>query len=164
VVAVEPEPTLRRRAARAARKAGVPVRVRTGNAEHLPFDDGTFDTAVTSLVLCSVPDPSRALAEIRRVLRPGGELRFLEHVKAGNGVLLRLQQALDATVWPPLAGGCHLTRDTENAIKAAGFEIARIRRLSFRPCLLPAPTSPLIVGTAVADASNTPRRRARRRS
>jgi len=163
VVAVEPEPTLRRRAARAARKAPVRVQVRAGNAERLPFEDGTFDTAVTSLVLCSVPDQRQALAEIRRVLRPGGELRFLEHVRARSSGLLRLQRMLDATVWPRLAGCCHLTRDTESAIKAAGFEISPIRRFSFQPCLVPAPTSPLIVGTAVAGAPAPPAKHAPRR-
>jgi len=163
VVAVEPEPALRRRAARAARKAPVRVQVRAGNAESLPFEDGTFDTAVTSLVLCSVPDQREALAEIRRVLRPGGELRFLEHVRARSSGLLRLQRVLDATVWPRLAGGCHLTRDTESAIKAAGFGISRIRRFSFQPCLVPAPTSLLILGTAVAGAPAPPAKRAPRR-
>jgi ubiquinone/menaquinone biosynthesis C-methylase UbiE len=163
VAAVEPEPALRRRAIQAARKAGVRVQVRAGNAERLPFDDGEFDTAVTSLVLCSVPDQGRALAEIRRVLRPGGQLRFLEHVRARGGGLLRLQRVLDATVWPPLAGGCHLTRDTERAIREAGFEISRIRRFSFQPCLIAAPTSPQIVGTAVVAAPPAAGKRSSRR-
>jgi ubiquinone/menaquinone biosynthesis C-methylase UbiE len=163
VVAVEPEPALRRRAIQAARKAGLRVQVRAGNAERLQFGDREFDTAVTSLVLCSVPDQGRALAEIRRVLRPGGELRFLEHVKANGGGLLRLQRALDATVWPPLAGGCHLTRDTERAIKEAGFEISRIRRFSFQPCLIAAPTSPQIVGTAVVAVPSAAGKRSSRR-
>jgi ubiquinone/menaquinone biosynthesis C-methylase UbiE len=163
VVAVEPEPVLRRRAVRAARKAPVRVKVRAGNAEHLPFGDDEFDTAVTSLVLCSVPDQARALAEIRRVLRPGGELRFLEHVRAPGGGLLRLQRVLDATVWPRLAGGCHLTRDTERAIREAGFEIARIRRFSFQPCLIPAPISPQIVGTAVVTSPPLAGKRSARR-
>src|SRR4051794_5210796 len=82
VVAVEPEPTLREAAVAAAGQASVPVTVVGGVADALPFDDESFDAAVASLVLCSVPDQARALAELRRVVRPGGELRFYEHVQA----------------------------------------------------------------------------------
>lgn len=149
VIAVEPEPRLRRRAVQAARRAPVKVRVRAGNAERLPFDDGEFDAAVTSLMLCSVPSQERALREIRRVLKPGGELRFLEHVRSSHPGLAFLQRTLDATVWPLAAGGCHLSRDTEAAIVAAGFQIARVRRYSFLPCVFAAPTAPHIVGRAL---------------
>src|SRR5688500_13593143 len=82
VLAVEPEARLRAIAGRNAARAPVPVEVVDGVADHLPAGDAAFDAAVTSLVLCTVPDPARALAEVRRVLRPGGELRFLEHVAA----------------------------------------------------------------------------------
>src|SRR5689334_19263123 len=82
VVAIEPEPTLRERAAEAARAAPVAISVRAGTADALPLEDGEMDAAVASLVLCSVPDQPRALAELRRVVRPGGELRFYEHVVA----------------------------------------------------------------------------------
>ncbi|HWF74758.1 MAG TPA: class I SAM-dependent methyltransferase, partial [Solirubrobacteraceae bacterium] len=81
VVAVEPEPYLRQRAAAAAVDAPVPVTVQEGRAVPLPFADASFDAAVASLVLCTVPDPVGALAELRRVLKPGGELRFMEHVR-----------------------------------------------------------------------------------
>src|SRR3954470_8369162 len=81
VVAVEPEPTLRAAAQTAAGEAPVPVRVVEGVADRLPAEEGEFDAAVASLVLCSVPDQASALAELKRVIRPGGDLRFYEHVK-----------------------------------------------------------------------------------
>ena len=131
VVAIEPEPTLRALAEGAA--AAVPVRVLDGVAEDLPFADGELDAAVVSLVLCSVPDQGRALAEIRRVLRPGGELRFYEHVIPRRHPKRGLFRAADATgLWPKLAAGCHLARDTAGAIAAAGFEIERCERIEFR--------------------------------
>ena len=131
VVAIEPEPTLRALAEDAA--AAVPVRVLDGVAEDLPFADGELDAAVVSLVLCSVPDQGQALAEIRRVLRPGGELRFYEHVIPQRHPKRGLFRAADATgLWPKLAAGCHLARDTAAAIAAAGFEIERCERIEFR--------------------------------
>ena len=123
VVAVEPDAGLRELAAAAARLAPVKVEVVEGEADALPGEDGSFDAAVASLVLCSVPDQGHALAELRRVLRPGGELRFYEHVHAGGGLASVVQRALDATIWPHVAGGCHLGRDTRAAVEAAGFEI-----------------------------------------
>jgi SAM-dependent methyltransferase len=131
VVAVEPEPTLR--ALAQAAPHAVPVTVRDGVAEALPFGDGELDAAVVSLVLCSVPDQAVALAEIRRVLRPGGELRFYEHVVPRRQPKRALFRAADGTgVWPRLAAGCHLARDTAAAITAAGFAIDRCERIEFR--------------------------------
>jgi ubiquinone/menaquinone biosynthesis C-methylase UbiE len=103
---------------------------------------------VVAGVLCSVPDQARALAELRRVLRPGGELRFHEHVAARGRGLAALQRVLDATVWPRMNGGCHLTRDTEAAILAAGFELQRRERFSFCPTLFAAPAAPRVLGIA----------------
>jgi ubiquinone/menaquinone biosynthesis C-methylase UbiE len=132
VVAVEPEPYLRERAADAAATAPVPVRVVDGVADALPAEDGTFDAAVASLVLCSVPDQATALAEIRRVLRPGGELRFYEHVVSDRPRTARTQRRLDDWgLWPRLAGGCHAARDTTAAIEVAGYRIERCRRFPF---------------------------------
>jgi SAM-dependent methyltransferase len=148
VVAVEPEPYLRARAAEAAARAAVPVRVVDGVADALPAVDGSCDAAVVSLVLCSVPDQARALAELRRVLRPGGELRFYEHVVARDPRLRRRQELLDATVWPRLGGGCRITRDTGTAIEAAGFTIERCRRLSVMPLRILAPVAPHLLGVA----------------
>lgn len=129
VVAVEPEPHLRGLARTAAVRADVPVDVVPGTAEALPLKSEAFDAAVVSLVLCSVRDPARALAEIARVLRPNGELRFFEHVKAEGRGMATFQRAVDRTVWPLLLGGCHSGRDTLGEMRAAGFDIGAFRRL-----------------------------------
>jgi SAM-dependent methyltransferase len=150
VVAIEPEPTLRALAIEAAREAAVPVTVLGGVAEDLPFADGELDAAVVSLVLCSVPDQGRALSELRRVLRPGGELRFYEHVIARRQPKRALFQLADRSgAWPALAGGCHLARDTAAAIAAAGFTIERCERIEFRSAPLE-PRLSYILGRALA--------------
>jgi ubiquinone/menaquinone biosynthesis C-methylase UbiE len=131
VIAVEPEPHLREHAERAAREAPVPVTVVDAVAEELPFAAAEFDAAVASLMLCSVADVPASLAEVHRVLRPGGELRFFEHVGSPHRALRSLQRAADATLWPRLSGGCHLGRDTERLIEAAGFAIERRDRFTF---------------------------------
>jgi ubiquinone/menaquinone biosynthesis C-methylase UbiE len=132
VLATEPEPHLRRLAAEAARSAPVPVRVVAGRAERLPAEDGSRDVAVLSLVLCSVRDQRLALAEVSRVLRPGGEIRFYEHVVSARPVVALLQRGLDATVWPRLVGGCHLARDTRRSIEEAGFVLDRCEFVAIR--------------------------------
>jgi ubiquinone/menaquinone biosynthesis C-methylase UbiE len=131
VTAVEPEPRLRRIAAAAARAAPVPVTVTDGLASALPAADASFDAAVVTFVLCTVPDQDAALLEICRVLKPGGLLCFLEHVRADTGGLARLQRVLDATAWPYLFGGCHLGRDTTAAIERVGFTIRGLDRFLF---------------------------------
>lgn len=151
VLAVEPEARLREIAERTAKEAPVPVEVVDGTADRLPAEDGAFDAAVVSLVLCSVPDPGRALAEIRRVLRPGGELRFFEHVRADSAGLARFQRVMDATIWPRLGGGCHPSRDTRSAIEAAGFTIDHIDELRIPDSRVPVPTAPHILGTATKE-------------
>jgi SAM-dependent methyltransferase len=153
VIAVEPDARLRRLARQAALQAPVLVNVVPGSSDDLPEPSGSFDAAVTSLVLCTVPSQGRALAGVRRAVRPGGELRFYEHVIADRPGLVRFQRALDATVWPLLAAGCHLTRDTAAAIQQAGFTITSMRRFVFRPCVLAAPTSHYILGTAIVPAA-----------
>jgi ubiquinone/menaquinone biosynthesis C-methylase UbiE len=147
VMAVEPEPYLRERAARAAEKASVPVTVVDGVADSLPLDDASMDAAVASLVLCSVPSQDPALAEIRRVLRAGGELRFYEHVRAERPGFARVQRAVDV-VWPHMGGGCHTSRDTVAAIERAGFGLESLRRFEFRPSPLVAPAAPHVLGRA----------------
>jgi ubiquinone/menaquinone biosynthesis C-methylase UbiE len=132
VLAMEPEPHLRRLAEEAARSAPVPVRVVAGRAERLPAEDGSRDVAVLSLVLCSVTDQRLALAEVSRVLRPGGELRFYEHVVSARPVVALVQRGLDATVWPRLVGGCHLARDTRRSIEEAGFVLDRCEFVAIR--------------------------------
>lgn len=149
VVAVEPEARLRLRAEEAARAAAVPVTVVDGVADRLPADDGTVDAVVATLVLCSVPDQGAALAEIVRVLRPGGRLHFWEHVRADRPGLARLQRVVDATVWPVLGGGCHTGRDTLAAIEHAGLTLERVERFRFPDPGPTIPASPHAVGTAV---------------
>ena len=148
VLAVEPEPYLREKAVEAAAGAPVAITVVDGVADSLPSGDGEFDAAVASLVLCSVPDQATALAELRRVIRPGGELRFYEHVRADDPKAVRLQKRVDVA-WPFFSGGCHITRRTEAAIVAAGFEVVECDRFQFEPCVLAKPVAPHILGRAI---------------
>ncbi|MEU9376319.1 class I SAM-dependent methyltransferase [Streptomyces sp. NPDC048255] len=148
VVAVEPERTLRRLAVSAALRAEVPVDVVPGVAEALPVKSEAFDAAVASLVLCTVRDLPRTLAELHRVLRPDAELRFLEHGLAPGPGMAAVQRGLDRTVWPRLFGGCHTSRDPLASIEAAGFRIVSHRafRLPERGPALP--TSYCVIGSA----------------
>jgi SAM-dependent methyltransferase len=151
VIAVEPEPTLRAKAQAAADDAAVPIRVLAGAADELPVADSAADAAVASLVLCSVPDQQHALSEIRRVLRPGGELRFYEHVIPRCQPKRLLLQAIDRSgIWPAVAGGCHAARDTTEAIMRAGFDIEEIERFGFSAARFQ-PLIPHILGKARPD-------------
>jgi ubiquinone/menaquinone biosynthesis C-methylase UbiE len=117
-VGLDPSPDSLRR----ARKRAPRVPLVRASAQALPFRDGVFDTVVSSLVFCSVPDPALALAEVRRVLGPGGRLRVIEHVRARSGFGARLQDLVQPA-WTRLTGGCHPNRDTEAAVESAGFGI-----------------------------------------
>ncbi|MGH2871884.1 MAG: class I SAM-dependent methyltransferase [Solirubrobacteraceae bacterium] len=147
VIAVEPELYLREHAQAAAANAPVPVTVLDGVGGQLPGEDEGFDAAVAALVLCTIPDPQQALAELFRVIRPGGELRFYEHVVSHSKWEARFQRLADATFWPHIAGGCHLARDTTTAIEQAGFQIEQCERFPFSPVPL-LPPDPMILGTA----------------
>ena len=148
VTAVEPEPHLRSLAVRAAADAPVPVTVVPGTAEALPLPDASCDAAVLCLVMCSLVDRDAALAEVVRVLRPGGVLRFLEHTRADTPVLRAVQRVADATVWPLLTGGCHTSTDPVGDIEAAGFAVTALRRLRFPDTRIAVPVTPHVLGTA----------------
>jgi ubiquinone/menaquinone biosynthesis C-methylase UbiE len=152
VVAVEPDRHLRAAAREAAVSAPVPVEVRAGIAERLPAEDAEFDVVVFSLMLCSVQDQALALAEAVRVLRPGGELRFYEHVRSTAPRFARVQRATDV-VWPYFSGGCHTSRDTLGAIERAGFEVEEVDRFRFPPSRVPQPASPHVLGRARVAAA-----------
>ncbi|MEU4051140.1 class I SAM-dependent methyltransferase [Streptomyces olivaceus] len=148
VVAVEPERVLRRLAVEAALRARVPVDVAPGAAEALPVKSEAFDAAVVSLVLCSVRDVPQALAELRRVLRPGSQVRFFEHGRGGGRVMTFTQRALDRTLWPPLSGGCHVSREPVAALRDAGFTLGPYRRVMMPPGGPALPSSYCVLGTA----------------
>ena len=148
VVAIEPGEPLRRRAERRARTAPVPVEVRPGNAHNLEFPDASFDTVVFSLVLCSIPDPTRALAEARRVLRPGGEVRFYEHVRAEEPQLARRQDRWERP-WKAFNQGCHPNRDSVAAIERAGFVMKDVERFDESAKGMPKIVRPHAIGVAV---------------
>ena len=152
LVAVEPEPYLRGRAVEAAAAACVPIRVVDGTAADLPAADGTFDAVVISGLLCSVSDARAALAEFARVLRPGGQLRFYEHVRSRDALFARFQQAADL-VWPHLMGGCHVRRQTWAAIGQV-FTIEACRGFRFPPSAVLSPVAPRILGTARNTANS----------
>ncbi len=148
VLAVEPEPYMREQALAAADKAPVTITVLEGTAEQLPIQDESCDAAVACLVLCSVPDQARALAELRRVLRPAGELRFYEHVLSAKPAIAASQRVVDFTFWPRAFGGCHTARDTPASIQAAGFEIEELQRLWVPPVPVAVPLGSHVLGRA----------------
>ncbi|MEZ0365932.1 class I SAM-dependent methyltransferase [Mycobacterium sp. pUA109] len=150
VVAIEPEPRLLEVAREAATSAPVPVTVTAGTVESLAAGE-PFDAVVCSLVLCSIDEPETVLGQLLSRLRPGGELRYFEHV-ASAGARGGLQKVVDATFWPRLFGNCHTHRDTEAAITAAGFEPQTSRRGWQFPAWAPVPVSEFALGRAVRPA------------
>lgn len=150
VVALEPETRLAPRAREAAATVPVPVTVIESTIEALP-DGEPFDAVVCSLVLCSVDDPEGVLRQLNSVLKPGGELRYFEHV-ASSGWRGSVQRVADATVWPRIAGNCHTHRDTERAITGAGFSVEAARHQWTLPAWVPLPVSEVAVGRAVKAA------------
>lgn len=154
VVAVEPERRLAPHAHEAARKAPIPVKVTTGTVESFLRDSRAepFDAVVCSLVLCSIDAPESVLQQLFSLLRPGGELRYLEHV-GSTGFRGRLQRIADATVWPTLMGNCHTHRDTEASIVGAGFVVDRTRREPALPAWFPTPVAEYTIGRAVKPAA-----------
>jgi ubiquinone/menaquinone biosynthesis C-methylase UbiE len=149
LIAVEPEAYLRRAAERTARAASIDVRVIDGTGEALPLESASVDAVVAAGVLCSVRDQAAALAELRRVLRRGGELRFYKHVRSRRAHFARYQD-IAAYVWPHLMGGCRPNRETLAAIERSGFRVERCHGFGFPYEARAYPVLPRILGVARA--------------
>jgi SAM-dependent methyltransferase len=149
LVLAEPNPHMVKRLRPRVREEGIDAEVVEAPAERLPFEDASFDTAVYTLVLCTVPDQAVALAETARILKPGGKLLFVEHVRSKDPAVARWQDRLHGP-WKLFADGCHCNRDTVAGIEAAGFKVEG----SSEDAIPGAPpiVRPLVRGSAVASA------------
>jgi ubiquinone/menaquinone biosynthesis C-methylase UbiE len=147
VVAIEPDPSVQEIAEERARAAPVPVDVVRATASPIPAHDGSFDAVVVCWVLCTVPDPAAALAEVRRVLKPDGELRVYEHVRSPSPFFFAVQRVAEALGARRLYG-CESTRDTRAELERAGFDTHALERLFHSSSLLTLPTAPHIFGAA----------------
>lgn len=147
VIVFEPNPYMHERLHAAARAAGLDYELRAVSAEQLDLPEESVDAAVCTLVLCTVPNPERIVAEIRRVLKPGGKFFFLEHVAAEQGSALRKVQDLLMRPWRWLFEGCHTNRETATLLQGAGFSSVEIE--SFTSEKMPPPVVPQIAGVAV---------------
>ena len=136
IIATEPDPYMLERARRQAEEAGRPIELRQSPAEDLAFDDASFDTVVSTLVLCTVEDPAQALWEIRRVLKPSGELRIYEHVRYDHAFGAFWQDVI-TPVWRWFGAGCHPNRDTASIIREAGFEFQQLELMKPVPPIPP---------------------------
>ena len=146
LVLTEPEPAMLRRLQSKAGEQAPLAKILQAPAEDLPFENASFDTVVSTLVLCGVDDPARSVREIRRVLKPGGRLLFLEHVRSDDPALARFQDRIN---WlNRLVVDCDCNRPTLATIEAAGFTVARLEQTTTPKA--PKFTRPMIVGTAVA--------------
>jgi ubiquinone/menaquinone biosynthesis C-methylase UbiE len=149
LVLAEPDPHMLRKLRPKAEEAGIDAEIVQAGAESLPFEDSSFDTAVFTLVLCTVPDPAAALAEAARVLRPGGRLLFVEHVRSEDRGLARWQDRLERP-WRFFGDGCHCNRDTVATIEAAPFSIEALDKAELPKS--PPIVRPLVRGSAVASS------------
>lgn len=149
LVVTEPEPAMRARLGRRAPRPGQRVSVVGAPAERLPFADASVDTVVSTLVLCTVDEPADALREFVRVLRPGGRLLFLEHVRSDSPRLARRQDRFEKP-WRRFAAGCRCNRATVDAIRASGLDLESLTSDSWRG--MPSFVRPLAVGVAVKSA------------
>ncbi|WP_244891865.1 class I SAM-dependent methyltransferase [Nocardia beijingensis] len=145
LILTEPEPAMRTRLARRMHRSPGRARVLDASAEQLPFENETVDTVVSTLVLCTVDDPDPVLREITRVLRPGGQLLFIEHVRSESPRLARWQDRL-AGPWRRFAEGCHCNRATLELIRASGLKLDDVQEAEWRG--EPPIIRPLILGVA----------------
>lgn len=149
VTATDPDPYMLERARKKLSAATQPVEIREAAAEELPFEDASFDTVVDTINMCTIGDLAKALAEMKRVLRPSGELRFYEHVRYEQPVGALAQDVI-TPLWKWFGAGCHPNRDVARAIRDAGFEIVHLERLKPVPPLPPMCfTRPHIMGLAI---------------
>lgn len=144
----EPDPHMARRLERRIEEHPRPVELVQAPAEKLPFEDGRFDVAVSTLVLCGVKNQARALGELRRVLKPGGQLLFIEHVRSDEPGLARWQDRLNGL--NRVVAHCDCNRSTVDAIRAAGFTVAEVERSELQK--VPPFVRPLVVGTAIPSS------------
>jgi ubiquinone/menaquinone biosynthesis C-methylase UbiE len=149
LVLVEPDPHMTKQLRRKLAESGESATVAEAPAERLPFEDSSFDTAVFTLVLCTVPDPAAALAEVGRVLRPGGRMLFIEHVRSQDAGLARWQDRLERP-WRFLGDGCHCNRDTVAAIEASSLSLEHLERGTLPKA--PPIVKPLARGSAILPA------------
>ncbi|MCH7809058.1 MAG: class I SAM-dependent methyltransferase [Chloroflexi bacterium] len=140
VVATEPDPYMMRRAEAKAGESKARIELKQASAAKLPFEDASFDTVVGTLVMCSVDDQAKALAEVRRVLKSDGEYRFFEHIRYENPIGA-LSQTLIEPLWGWVGAGCHPNRKTVDSIRDAGFEVTRVE------VSLPTPPIPPMIFT-----------------
>ena len=145
LVVTEPEPNMADRLERRAAQLGREVEVVRAPVESLPFEEDSFDTVVATMVLCTVGDPERSLAEIRRVLRPDGAFLFLEHVRSDDDRLARWQDRLHGS-WLRLAAGCNCNRRTPELLRAGGFDLRDVEDSAWRR--MPPLVRPLVTGRA----------------
>ncbi len=149
LVLIEPDPHMAKRLRERLSRSPRPGTIAESPAEHLPFESDSFDTAVATLVLCTVPDPAAAIAELERVLKPGGRLLFIEHVRSQEPGLARWQDRLEKP-WRFLGDGCHCNRDTVATLEGSRFDLAEVERGRL-PKALPI-VEPLVRGSAVLGA------------
>jgi len=151
LVATDPSEPMLRRARRRAAQAGRKVTFVKAPAEQLPFEDESFDTVVSMVVLCTVEDPQRALQEIRRVSRPSGRFLFSEHIRSEDPKCSRRQDLLEG-IWGLVANGCHPNRRTLDAIREAGFDVRNVQQGELPG--MPALVRPYVSGSALARREN----------
>lgn len=130
VVGIDPDPYMLKRAYLQIQRASVPVELNPYSTEELPFEDAYFDTVISTLVFCTIPDADKAAREVHRILKPEGTFRFLEHVRAKTPFLAKVQDKL-TPAWKKLCAGCHLNRDTIGLFQRSGFEIVELHDVKY---------------------------------